>query len=128
MSEHPLDREFIERQRARLEALRDQIRATAAGVATASRRLQDDTRGVPGDVADEASNLNLQEIDAGVRRQERRRLAHVERALAKIAEATYGLSDCSGDPIPRARLEARPEALHTVEEEEQLERRQRSGR
>jgi DnaK suppressor protein len=34
-----------------------------------------------------------------------------ERALAKIEEGTYGLSDISRLPIPRARLEAIPEAI-----------------
>jgi DnaK suppressor protein len=45
------------------------------------------------------------------------RLAQVERALAKIEEGTYGLSDVSGRPIPQERLEAMPEAIDTVEEQ-----------
>jgi len=39
------------------------------------------------------------------------RLERVDRALRKIEEGTYGLSDISGQPIPRERLEAIPEAL-----------------
>ena len=37
-------------------------------------------------------------------------------ALQKIAEGTYGISDRSGAPIPKARLVATPEAVVTVEE------------
>jgi DnaK suppressor protein len=49
----------------------------------------------------------------------------VKRALQKIEEGTYGLSDLSGAPIPTARLQAIPEALLTVDEEAQAEKRQR---
>ena len=53
------------------------------------------------------------------------RLRSIERALAKIDECTYGLSDLSGDPIPRARLEAIPEAVLTIQEEEAREKQRR---
>ena len=56
---------------------------------------------------------------------EEQRLRAIERALAKIDEGTYRLSDLSGDPIPKARLEAMPEAVLTIQEEEARERRQR---
>jgi DnaK suppressor protein len=49
------------------------------------------------------------------------RLERVNRALKKIEEGTYGLSDRSGKPIPRERLEAVPEALYTLSEEQALE-------
>jgi DnaK suppressor protein len=44
------------------------------------------------------------------------------RALQKIDESTYGLSDLSGEPIPKARLEIVPEAFLTVQEEEEREK------
>jgi RNA polymerase-binding transcription factor len=56
---------------------------------------------------------------------EEHRLRAIERALAKIDEGTYGLSDLSGDPIPKGRLEAMPEAVLTIQEEEARERQQR---
>ena len=49
------------------------------------------------------------------------RLERVERALAKIDNGTYGLSDVSGQPIPRERLEAVPEAACTLREEQERE-------
>jgi hypothetical protein len=61
------------------------------------------------------------EVDEGIDAVEEQRLRAIDRALAKIDEGTYGLSDVSGDPIPRARLEAMPEAVLTVQEEEARE-------
>jgi len=45
-------------------------------------------------------------------------LAAVERAEARLAAGTYGLSVDSGDPIPDERLEALPTAERTVREQE----------
>ena len=55
------------------------------------------------------------EMDASIGEQVERRLREVDRALQKVEEGTYGLSDDSGETIPRSRLEAVPEALRTVE-------------
>jgi DnaK suppressor protein len=38
----------------------------------------------------------------------RQRLAEVDAALARIADGTYGICAVCGEPIPSARLEARP--------------------
>ena len=38
----------------------------------------------------------------------RQRLAEVDAALARIADGTYGICAVCGEPIPAARLEARP--------------------
>ena len=65
------------------------------------------------------------EVDEAIHRVDERRLRAIDRALAKIDEGTYGLSDMSGKPIPKARLEATPEAVLKVEEEEQREKLQR---
>jgi len=65
------------------------------------------------------------EVDEAIHRVDERRLRAIDRALAKIDEGTYGLSDMSGKPTPKARLEATPEAVLTVEEEEQREKQQR---
>jgi DnaK suppressor protein len=50
------------------------------------------------------------------------RLSNIERALQKIDEGTYGLSDASGKPIPAERLKAFPEALYTEAEQRQREK------
>ncbi len=70
------------------------------------------------DPADEASNLFDRERDQVAVENMDRMLAKVNRALAKIDEGTYGLSDIDGTPIPEARLEALPYANITVQQAE----------
>ena len=77
--------------------------------------------GEPGDVQDPgnlASELYQDELDEGLAGDLREELAAVERAEARLAAGTYGLSVESGKPIPDERLEAVPTAERTVEEEQ----------
>ena len=64
-----------------------------------------------------ASDLYQDELDEGLADDLREELAAVERAEARLAAGTYGLSIESGKPIPDERLEALPTAERTVEEE-----------
>ena len=52
-------------------------------------------------------------------RAERAERYDQDRAEARLAAGTYGISVISGEPIPDARLEARPTAEMTVEEQQQ---------
>jgi DnaK suppressor protein len=76
-----------------------------------------------GEEADEQDPVNLaadlyqDELDEGLAQGLRQELAAVERAEARLAAGTYGLSIESGDPIPDERLEAIPTAERTAEEE-----------
>ena len=47
----------------------------------------------------------------------------MNRALKKIEEGTYGVSDQSGTAIPRERLEAVPESIFTFAEEKAREKK-----
>jgi DnaK suppressor protein len=69
------------------------------------------------DPANLASDLYQDELDAGLADDLREDLAAVERAEARLAAGTYGLSIESGQPIPDERLEAIPTAERTAEEE-----------
>jgi DnaK suppressor protein len=69
------------------------------------------------DPANQASDLYQDELDEGLADDLREELAAVERAEARLAAGTYGLSIESGQPIPDDRLEARPAAERTAEEE-----------
>jgi DnaK suppressor protein len=69
------------------------------------------------DPANLASDLYQSELDAGRREDLRAQLAAVERAEARLAGGTYGLSIESGEPIQDERLEAIPTAELTVDEE-----------
>ena len=67
-----------------------------------------------------SEDLYQQEFDAGRATDLQDQLAAVERAEARLADGTYGLSVESGEPIPDGRLEALPTAERTVAEEERL--------
>jgi DnaK suppressor protein len=69
------------------------------------------------DPANLASELYQDEFDEGLTDDLHEQLAAVERAEARLAAGTYGLSTESGTPIPDERLEAVPTAERTVEEE-----------
>ena len=63
------------------------------------------------------SDLYQDELDEGLADDLRRQLDAVERAEARLAAGTYGLSVESGTPIPDERLEALPTAELTADEE-----------
>jgi len=67
--------------------------------------------------ADLGTELQLQGQDRALTQNEKDVLAQIERALQKLDEGTYGLSDRSFVPIPTERLEAMPWATLTVEEQ-----------
>src|SRR4029079_17314020 len=67
-----------------------------------------------------ASELYQDELDEGLTADLREVLAAVERAEERLAAGTYGLSVESGKPIPDERLQGRPPAGLTVEQERTL--------
>ena len=70
----------------------------------------------PGDAADEAEVQVERATRHTLTEGDRAQLSQVNRALAKLADGSYGLSDVTGDPIPVARLEALPWATTNVED------------
>ena len=119
MADNELDQEFIARQKQRLQDLKSELERVRGGLQEDERfRAEEEEDFTEHDSGDMSQSLFTREVDATVERQVERRLTHVERALQKIEEGTYGLSDDSGEPIPRGRLEAVPEAVRTVEEQE----------
>jgi DnaK suppressor protein len=104
-----------ERARDLLAAERERIeRALARLAPQETGELSDEE-----DPASLASELYQDELDEGLADDLREELAAVERAEARLAAGTYGLSIESGQPIPDERLEAVPTAERTVEEEAQ---------
>ncbi|MGH2887184.1 MAG: TraR/DksA family transcriptional regulator [Solirubrobacteraceae bacterium] len=103
-------RELLSQERTRIEEAMAALRRDGP--------LEGDTVVDPGDRGSE--DLYQDEFDAGRAEDLQRELEAVERAEARLAEGTYGLSIESGEPIPDARLEARPTAERTIEEEDRL--------
>ena len=113
---------FLEQQRQRLIVMRDQL--VGRDTARAARQRAPPS-GEAREIEDDAQEMAQSEVDGTIDAVEEQRLRAIERALEKIDEGTYGLSDLSGDPIPQARLQAMPEAVLTIQEEESRERQQR---
>jgi DnaK suppressor protein len=69
------------------------------------------------DPGDQATDLYQAELEDSRESDLREQLAAVERAEQRLAAGTYGLSTESGVPIPDERLEVKPTAELTVDEE-----------
>jgi DnaK suppressor protein len=119
-----LDAAFIDKQGQRLRRAReDLLVATRAGEGEESG-IHAQSGGEARESEDDAQKLAMLEIDGTAVARNVQRLTVIERALQKIDEGTYGLSDESGSPISLDRLEAIPEALYTLEE---VKRRESDG-
>ncbi len=116
-----LSDEFIAQQRKRLLALRQELLGgeenTIADERTAEEQHGDEAQ----EFEDEAQGMAQNEVNQALHDVNDQRISDIERALQKIDEGTYGLSDASGDPILKARLEVAPEAILTVEEQSRRE-------
>jgi DnaK suppressor protein len=113
---------FIEEKRLQLIKLREDMARMTQG----KEREEADINASSGDDAreyeDDAQRLALLELDGNLVARNSLRLARIERALQKIKEGTYGFSDASGKPIPVERLDAIPDAIFTVAEQDGLDR------
>lgn len=117
-----LSPEFIAQQRKRLEALHKQVLGGELNVNARKRAYTEEHGDEAEEFEDSAQDLAQEEVRQAQHDVDEQRVANIERALQKIDEGSYGQSDESGDPIPKARLEASPEAVLTVQEEEARER------
>jgi len=102
-----------DRARELLAAERRRIERELAGLARDEGAPDDEDL----DEGDQASDLYQDELDESRETDLREQLAAVERAEDRLVAGTYGLSVESGEPIPDERLEARPTAELTVDEE-----------
>ncbi|BAN26225.1 TraR/DksA family transcriptional regulator [Caballeronia insecticola] len=116
-----LSDDFIAKQRERLEALRRDLLGDEAGTIAGERQQQEARSTEAGELEDDAQRIAQDITNRALLDVNDRRINDIQRALQKIAEGTYGLSDESGDPIPKARLEVMPEAILTVEEQSKRE-------
>jgi DnaK suppressor protein len=100
-------RELLAAERERIERALAELREPLGG----------DELSTLDNPADQGSVLYERELEEGLLDGLRRELEALERAEARLAEGTYGVSVESGEPIPDERLEAYPLAERTVEEE-----------
>ncbi len=117
---HHLSRAEFAALRAALEAKRAEL------VREHEKNLSEGTRSEEAfaDPMDAAEREEEEEEELlGLASQERALLSEIDRALAKMANGTYGVSDLSGRPIPLKRLRAVPWARLTADEEAERETR-----
>lgn len=119
------DKEFLQKQREYLVQLRTALMAAAQHDEDEEVDIKRESADSPREYEDDAQKLANLELAGNLVARDVARLARVERALKKLEEGTYGVSDVSGKPIARARLQAVPEAICTFEEEDAVERSSR---
>jgi DnaK suppressor protein len=117
--------QFVEKQRGRLEELKEELLDIQRGMEEDERQRSEEEQDTELDAGDEAQQMFTREMDASIGEQNERRLEDVDRALEKISEGSYGVCDDTGEEIAEGRLEAVPEAIRTVDAQQNFERERR---
>ena len=86
--------------------------------------LQTESENHP-DLADRASSETDRAIELRARDRQRKLIAKIDAAIARIDDGTYGYCEETGEPISLKRLEARPIATLSLEAQERHERNER---
>jgi DnaK suppressor protein len=86
--------------------------------------LQSENENHP-DLADRASSETDRAIELRAMDRQRKLIAKIDSALARIEDGSYGYCEETGDPISLKRLEARPIATLSLEAQERHERNER---
>jgi DnaK suppressor protein len=86
--------------------------------------LQKESENHP-DIADRASSETDRAIELRARDRQRKLIAKIDAAVARIDDGSYGYCEETGEPISLKRLEARPIATLSLEAQERHERNER---
>ncbi len=86
--------------------------------------LQSESENHP-DIADRASSETDRAIELRARDRQRKLIAKIDAAIARIDDGSYGFCEETGEPISLKRLEARPIATLSLEAQERHERNER---
>ncbi len=105
---------FWQDQQKALLAERESYEAQATGLKAEADQMAQDAE--PGDIqfdeeSGEGGTVNIdRERHLALSAQARAEVEEIDHALAKIGSGTYGICESCGQPIPRARLKALPQA------------------
>lgn len=80
------------------------------------------------DLTDRATSEADHAIELRARDRQRKLIAKIDAALARIEDGSYGYCEETGEPIGVRRLDARPIATLSIEAQERHERRERVHR
>lgn len=86
--------------------------------------LQKESQNHP-DVADRASSETDRSIELRARDRQRKLIAKIDSAMARMDDGSYGYCEETGDPIGVGRLDARPIATLSLEAQERHEKREK---
>ena len=117
------DKAFLEAKRRQLTELKAALQGTRTAAADEEAQVNTQAQGEAREYGDDAQKLVTLELEGSLEARDTQRLVNVERALRKIDEGSYGLSDESGAPIPVERLNAAPEAIYTLAEQEAFDKK-----
>ena len=120
------DEEFMNPRQ--LEYFRDKLVTWKNEILTESKEtlvnLQKESQNHP-DVADRASSETDRSIELRARDRQRKLIAKIDSALARMDDGSYGYCEETGDPIGVGRLDARPIATLSLEAQERHEKREK---
>ena len=123
----PSDDEVFMNERQR-EYFRKKLLAWKDDILRESREtlavLQNESENHP-DLADRASSETDRAIELRARDRQRKLIAKIDSAIARIDDGSYGFCEETGEPIGLRRLDARPIATLSIEAQERHERRER---
>lgn len=105
-----------------IQALKEQLLKERAEILGRAEEPTETARGDEGDLALQAEN---KERELWLANGARQRLEAIDKALARIANGSYGKCINCGRPIPEERLQALPLALYDVECQGKLEKKTR---
>lgn len=111
-----LDAQTLATLRTRLEQERDRLHGLQSSSEDIRQNLPGD-RTTIGDVEDFSEmgyDLTVQGTEQALEQNDQRLLAQVERALLRMEQGNYGISEITGQPISAERLDAIPWATTNV--------------
>jgi DnaK suppressor protein len=112
-------RDFLNRQRQKLMAKKDEILAMYKKDLQSGQESNDSPTD---DIVDRANNAYSRELAFSISDNERELMLQIDQAIGRLDAGTYGYCLHTGHPIGLARLEAIPWAKYGVEAQEMLEK------
>ncbi len=108
-------RDLLLHKRAELSGDLDALEAQALKTGTG------DSSHMPIHMADIGTDTFDQDFMIGLAESERQRMREIDDALQRIKDRTYGICQKTSNPIPKARLDAKPWAKYTIEAAREIE-------
>jgi DnaK suppressor protein len=118
VKEPRFDKRYLAAKRQQLTKLQQQLLNSVRTGTAEEGNVNSDASGQAREYEDDAQRLANLELEGTLVERDVQRLARIERALQKIEDGSYGISDESGALIPSDRLEVMPEAIYTLSEQE----------